>query len=211
MNKTIQTLILFIFPAFFFRCGDDSEKIGSLQREAIEAYSKKDLNRAMQLYSQIEELDSSISNLIMLGKIYYYKKDFPKSKLFFEKAVNKDSCNATAKYWDSKLESLEDGKKENAKTKLSAIIAQIPNRWEVEYTLGSVLESEGKIPEALQLYNQATSETSKLALVYLKLGRIYKKAKQESMAKKYFAKAKFLAEDNPDSLRLVEAELGLTE
>ncbi|MGJ4754342.1 tetratricopeptide repeat protein [Leptospira kmetyi] len=189
-------------------CGKTNEKLSALQKEASAAYLRKDLNEALSLYNQILEIDSnSIATLIMLGKIHYFKKDFQNAAEMFEKAVDKDDQNVVARYWLSKIESMREDRRKESKESLGEIINNIPNRWEVQYTLGTILESEGKIEDALTLYNQATAESSKLALIYLRLGKIFKKANREQMAEQYFSKAKMLSEESPESHRLIQLEI----
>ncbi len=207
MIKKILPFLLSIILIFLPSCGKNSEKIKLLEAEASQAFARKDLNRAEQLFNQIVEIENSVSTLVMLGKIHYYKKDFSKAEEYFQKASKEDNCNSIASYWLSKVNSLDVDSRDEAKKKLVEIATRIPNRWEVEYTLGTILESEGNVSDALSLYNQAASESAKLSLVYLKLGTVYKKAKQEKMASRYFEKARLLSEDNPDSLRFIETEI----
>nr|WP_167883952.1 hypothetical protein [Leptospira stimsonii] len=179
-----------------------------MQKDASAAYIRKDLNEALSLYNQILEIEpDSVSTLIMLGKIYYFKKDFDQSLEKFVEATKEDQCNTSAQYWRSKVESVRAENRKEAKERLNSILESIPSKWEVEYTLGTILESEGKIEEALFLYNHAAAESTKLALVYLRLGKIFKKAKRDKMAEQYFNRAKLLSEESPNSVRLIEAEI----
>ncbi|RHX85452.1 tetratricopeptide repeat protein [Leptospira stimsonii] len=189
-------------------CGNSKEKLEALNKDASAAYVRKDLNEALSLYNQILEIEpDSVSTMIMLGKIHYFKKNFDLSLEKFTEASEEDRCNATAQYWKSKVESLSVENRKEAKERLSSILGNIPSRWEVEYTLGTILESEGKIEDALSLYNHATAESSKLALVYLRLGKIFKKAKRDKMAEQYFNRAKLLSEESPNSAQLIDAEI----
>ncbi|EMY76011.1 tetratricopeptide repeat protein [Leptospira weilii serovar Ranarum str. ICFT] len=207
-HKNFLIPFLVLVAATTYSCDKDSEKFKSLQRDADMAYAKQDLNGALSLYSQALKMDSdSTKTMIMLGKIHYYKRNFEKAEEMFEDAVNKDQCNANAAYWLSRVQSLQKENRTEVKESLQSIINRIPDRWEVQYTLGAVLESEGKIPEALSLYDQAKAESAKLALVYLRLGKIYRKAQREDMADRYFQKAKFLSEENPSSFKMIESEI----
>ncbi|WP_061249903.1 tetratricopeptide repeat protein [Leptospira alstonii] len=207
-HKNFFVPILVLIAAATYSCKKESEKLKSLQRDADLAYIKQDLNGALALFSQVLEIDSdSTRTMIMLGKIHYYKKDFEKAEEMFENAVNKDKCNSNAAYWLSKVQSLQSESRTEAKERLQLVINRIPNQWEVQYTLGTVLESEGKIEEAFSLYNQAKGESSKLALIYLRLGKIYQKAQSEEMADRYFQKARLISEENPDTAKMIESEI----
>ncbi|MBM9576366.1 tetratricopeptide repeat protein [Leptospira sp. 201903070] len=206
-RNTYRLLILIVLTCL--SCGKSKERLESLNKDASAAYIRKDLNEALSLYSQILEIEpNSVSTLIMLGKIHYFKKDFDQALEKFNDASKEDRCNATAQYWRSKIESLKIEYRQDAKERLYSVIKDIPSRWEVEYTLGTILESEGKIEDALSLYNQASAESSKLALVYLRLGKIFKKAKRDKMAEQYFNRAKILSEESSESSRLIEIEIG---
>ncbi|WP_078128148.1 tetratricopeptide repeat protein [Leptospira alexanderi] len=206
--KNFFVPVLVLVTATTYSCKKDSEKFKSLQRDADIAYVKQDLNGALSLYSQALEMDSdSIRTMIMLGKIHYYKKDFEKAEEIFQDAISKDKCNTNAAYWLSKIESLRNDNRTEAIERLESIINHIPNRWEVEYTLGTVLESEGKIQEALSLYDQAKAESVKLSLLYLRLGKIYHKAQRKEMASRYFEKARLISEEDPSSIKMIESEI----
>ncbi|ANH02025.1 Tetratricopeptide repeat protein [Leptospira borgpetersenii str. 4E] len=206
--KNLFVPALVLITATTYSCKKDSEKFDSLQRDADIAYVKQDFNGALSLYTQALEMNSdSIRTIIMLGKIHYYKKDFEKAEELFQDAVNKDKCDASAAYWLSKIESLRSDTRSEAKERLESIINHIPNRWEVEYTLGAVLESEGKIQEAISLYNQAKAESAKLSLLYLRLGKIYHKAQRKEMANRYFERARLISEEDPNSIKMIESEI----
>lgn len=67
-------ILVFITASTHF-CKKESEELKSLKRDANIAYVKQDLNGALALFSQVLEMDSDSTNtMIMLGKIYYYKK-----------------------------------------------------------------------------------------------------------------------------------------
>ncbi|AXR60322.1 tetratricopeptide repeat protein [Leptospira mayottensis] len=207
-HKNFFVPVLVLITATSYSCKKDSEKFKSLQRDADTAYVKQDLNGALSLYSQALEMDSdSIRTIIMLGKIHYYKKNFEKAEEMFQDAVNRDKCNANAAYWLSKIESLHSDNRAEAKERLESIINHIPSRWEVEYTLGAILESEGKIQEALALYNQTKAESAKLSLLYLRLGKIYHKAQRKEMASRYFERARLISEEDPSLIKMIESEI----
>ncbi|XDD50774.1 tetratricopeptide repeat protein [Leptospira sp. WS92.C1] len=209
-NKSSYSLsLLIIFSLTIHACGQAAEKLESLHKDAAAAYIRKDLNGALSLYNQILEIEpNSIPTLIMIGKIHYYKKEFDLALKTFSEAESKDSCNAIPQFWLAKIESTKTENRHEAKERLVSIIANSPSRWEAQYALGTILEAEGKIEDALSLYNEAAAESSKLALVYLKLGKIFKKANRDKMAQQYFDRARLLSDESPGSNRLIEAEIG---
>lgn len=200
-------ILIFITTSTYF-CKKESEELKSLKRDANIAYTKQDLNGALALFSQVLEMDSDSTNtMIMLGKIYYYKKDFEKAEEMFKNAASSGKCNSNAEYWLSKMQSLHGEDRAEVKERLESVIDNIPNRWEVQYTLGTLMESEGKIQEALSLYDQAQVESTKLSLLYLRLGKIYQKAQRKEMADRYFEKAKFISEENSNMSKMIESEI----
>ncbi|AVQ12339.1 Tetratricopeptide repeat protein [Leptospira santarosai] len=200
--------VLVLITAATYSCKKDSEKFESLQKDADIAYFKEDFNGAFSLYSQALEVDSdSIKTMITLGKIHYNKRNFEKAEEMFQDAIDKDECNSNAALWLSRIEIVHKKDKAKAKERLQSVVNRIPNRWEVEYTLGAILESEGNIEGAISLYNQAKVESAKLSLLYLRLGKIYRKAQRKETADLYFERARLFSEEDPNLFRMIDSEI----
>ncbi|MDI7219204.1 hypothetical protein QMN07_17050 [Leptospira santarosai] len=200
--------VLVLITAATYSCKKDSEKFESLQRDADIAYLKEDFNGAFSLYSQALEVDSdSIKTMITLGKIHYNKRNFEKAEEMFQDAIDKDKCNSNAALWLSRIEIAHKNDRTKAKERLQSVVNRIPNRWEVEYTLGAILESEGNIEGAISLYNQAKVDSAKLSLLYLRLGKIYRKAQRKETADLYFERARLVSEEDPNLLRMIDSEI----
>ncbi|ASV12643.1 hypothetical protein B2G51_14390 [Leptospira santarosai] len=200
--------VLVLITAATYSCKKDSEKFESLQRDADIAYLKEDFNGAFSLYSQALEVDSdSIKTMITLGKIHYNKRNFEKAEEMFQDAIDKDKCNSNAVLWLSRIEIAHKNDRTKAKERLQSIVNRIPNRWEVEYTLGAILESEGNIEGAISLYNQAKVESAKLSLLYLRLGKIYRKAQRKETADLYFERARLVSEEDPNLFQMIDSEI----
>ncbi|WP_061215585.1 tetratricopeptide repeat protein [Leptospira santarosai] len=200
--------VLVLITAATYSCKKDSEKFESLQRDADTAYLKEDFNGAFSLYSQALEVDSdSIKTMITLGKIHYNKRNFEKAEEMFQDAIDKDKCNSNAVLWLSRIEIAHKNDRTKAKERLQSIVNRIPNRWEVEYTLGAILESEGNIEGAISLYNQAKVDSAKLSLLYLRLGKIYRKAQRKETADLYFERARLVSEEDPNLLQMIDSEI----
>ncbi len=200
--------VLVLITAATYSCKKDSEKFESLQRDADIAYLKEDFNGAFSLYSQALEVDSdSIKTMITLGKIHYNKRNFEKAEEMFQDAIDKDKCNSNAALWLSRIEIAHKNDRTKAKERLQSVVNRIPNRWEVEYTLGAILESEGNIEGAISLYNQAKVDSAKLSLLYLRLGKIYRKAQRKETADLYFERARLVSEEDPNLLQMIDSEI----
>ncbi|BDA77827.1 hypothetical protein LPTSP3_g07570 [Leptospira kobayashii] len=167
-------------------CKTRKEEASKLREEAALKFTERKLNKAKELYSQSLDLDPDHeASLFMLGKIDFYNRDFPSAEKNFEAVVDEDECHSAGSYWLYKIKGLKAEERKTAIEKLSGLAKKLPNRWEVVYTLGTMLEEEGRIAEAIQLYQEAVNEETKLSLIYMRLGRIYEKADMKKMAERY--------------------------
>lgn len=185
--------ILYVaFLAVFF-CSKNDQEVNELRKEAFKKFSDYKLERAKELFEKSLEIDSNhVPTLFMLGKIDYYKQDFTSSERNFEKLLNQRKCHPAGIYWLNKIRSLDATKRNEALKELLDLSSVLPNRWEVIYSLGTILEEEGRISDAIQLYQEAILEEKKLSTIYFRLERIYEKAGYPEEARKYSLKKKIL-------------------
>lgn len=185
-------ILYFAFFAILF-CSKNNHEVNELRKEAFKQFSDYKLDRAKELFEKSLEIESNhVPTLFMLGKIDYYQQNFTSSEINFEKLLTEKKCHPAGIYWLNKIRSLDESKRKEALKELQELSDILPNRWELIYSIGTVLEEEGRISEAIQLYQEAILEEKKLSPIYVRLEKIYEKAGYPEEARKYSLKKKLL-------------------
>ncbi len=180
-----------MFFVFFDSCQSNKEEAENLRREAAKMFIEQKLNRAKELYqNSLDYEPNHAPTIFMIGKIEYYSKNLSAAEEQFDNLLSIDKCHPAGKYWYNKVKAINASKKDQSLKELLVLARELPNRWEVVYTVGTMLEEQGKITEAIELYNEAIADEQKLSLIYLRLNRIYEKAEMKSAAERYARKMK---------------------
>ena len=106
---------------------------GDLYRDAYETFQKGDLEGARRKFEaflkQYSNTELSDNAQFWIGETYYYKKDFEKAILEYEKAIAKypEGDKISAALFKQALAFLELGDKSSAKNLLKRVIERYPN------------------------------------------------------------------------------------
>jgi len=168
-----------IIILLFITCCSSEEKVSELYREGVRAYHEKKFDEAERFFqSVIEQDDGFLNAYLMLGKIYYYNRDFEKSLDVLEKVIERDSNHTGALYWKSRVivmldQNITDEPINLLKKVLETDSSHIPAR----LLLALLYEKKSLYKEALHQYVTIIDEEENLinargnlAILYMRLG-----------------------------------------
>ncbi len=175
----------------------DSARLSQLHSEGTRLFqqNKRDLARKklQELYSiQPNYLDTGM----MLGKLHYFDLEFTLAENYFNEAYKRESSNLNALLWIIKSEYMNGKKPEDILMKTKTYLEHENTNPEVLFIRGRLLEKVGKIDEAILSYTKATQNLHSVALSYIHLGLIFKKAELFERYEKSIKKAKAISEDD---------------
>jgi len=205
--------LFFILLAFIIivqSCREKKVNTEKLIQEADSLYSGHQIESSLKLYYKAIEADNeNIKALLMAGKVNYYTGKHTEAISLFERANKIQKNNLTILYWIAKTNSLDPEKKLKSLKQISEISDSVPSTIEMTYTRGVMEEETGMISQALKSFHSILQEENRIALTYLRLGRIYRTKKINSTADKYFQKAEILSRSNRELLEIIKHERSL--
>ncbi|TGL22098.1 hypothetical protein EHQ42_04420 [Leptospira levettii] len=193
----VLKLTFLIFLLLLGSCSD-TEKLSRLHVEGMQFFqlNKRELSKKkfQELYSiEPDYLDTRI----MLGKLHYFDLEFDKANLYFQEAYDKENSNLNALLWLIKSNFVSGRKAEEVLELTKLYLSKDNSNPEILYIRGKLLESIGKIDEAILSYTKATQNINFVALSYLQLGLIFKKADLKEKFEENLNKAKKFSADDP--------------
>ncbi|WP_010413798.1 tetratricopeptide repeat protein [Leptospira inadai] len=155
-------------------CKADEATVLQLFQEGKKAYINRELQKSSEFFTNVIDTDSSfLPAYIMLGKTFYFQGKMRESETILSKGLDRFPGNATLRFWRARVYLAEGGKNELAKRELEAVLESDENQFEAHYYLAKILESEGKIREALLEYNRAKYIKIGFDKIHRDLGKLY--------------------------------------
>jgi tetratricopeptide (TPR) repeat protein len=217
---------LISIPGFQERYVPRSVKIGSLYFYYL-AYD----DEAEQWRAEITENPENAEALAKLGEIYGVKGVYEEADKLLEKAKNLNAryvplYNSFQQYCEQHLpgwglrhapeavrESLaraerfmREGKMEQAKQELEALLKERPDTPTAHYNLGVIAESEQHLEKAIEEYQRAIEYDSRYADAYNNLGTVYAKTGRLDLAAAAWRKAVAQDPESPAGTNLMLLE-----
>jgi tetratricopeptide (TPR) repeat protein len=201
----ISSLLLL---SFLFSCKKDDPEINRLYDEGMSLYLQNNTAGALGIFDSILKKQSDhVKARIMKGKIQYYSRDFENASGSFSRALKDDPDSIDAKFWLGKTQAMMPGREESALKELGEVLEKDSSHLEAMYYRAIILERLKKPDEAQNIYKFIIQQTSVIAMSHVHLAQILKRSGQEDAARKEFAEAKSLVENNP----LLKNEIMLIE
>lgn len=197
---------ILIFSALFVSCSDspDAEDVKEFAK-ANNLYRKRELDAALKIFQELAEKKDLPSAYLMAGKVHYYQNNFSKALKYFKESLEKQECNLDSKYWIVRaMAKMEKNSFPKQKEILEEILTQDAYHLDARILLAGLYEKQGKLDKALFHYEAAMQQISKLAVVSLRLGRIYQKAQFPDKAKNYYQLAQILRPQDKSLKRIIE-------
>jgi type IV pilus biogenesis/stability protein PilW len=196
---------------YFYRAKRLNPKDAKIYNAIGVAFLRKgDLDLAEENFKKAVELKQDFSEAYLnLGIVEESKGNFAKAREYYEMALaNPLYLTPEVAYYRLALLDIKEGKRESARRNLSMAIRNNPDYIPAHIELAKLLEKEGNIEGAKEIYFHLISAYPELQFPYCALGDIYFRAGKKKTAKKYYKKC---AQTNPDSVLGVRARMRLEE
>jgi predicted Zn-dependent protease len=109
---------------------------------------------------------------ILLGKVYYFQDRLPESEALFRRLLSRSPRHNEAEIWLVRT-SLQQGKRGEAQARLEELLSRDPGDPRLLSLLGTILQEDGDVKGALELYQRASVFGEELAKVHLESARLY--------------------------------------
>ncbi|PJZ79241.1 tetratricopeptide repeat protein [Leptospira meyeri] len=212
-NRINIMLITVISLISLLVCCSDTAKLNQLYVEGNQLFQQNQRELARKKFQEIYSVDPDyLDTRIMLGKVHYFDLEFDHAEKFFKEAHQEENSNLNALLWLIKTEYVNGKKKpEDILEKTKDFLAADNTNPEILYIRGRILEKLGKIDEAIISYTKATQNVNFVALSYLQLGIIFKKAELNERFEQNLKKAKSISEDDVILSKEINRQLKLNK
>ncbi|TGL09160.1 hypothetical protein EHQ43_01510 [Leptospira bouyouniensis] len=190
--------LIFLIFLFLISSCKDTDKISRLHVEGMQFFQLNKRELSKKKFQELYSIDPDyLDTRIMLGKLHYFDLEFEKANFYFQEAYEKENSNLNALMWVIKSNFVSGKKAEEVLEMTKLYLSMDSANPEILYIRGKLLENIGKIDEAILSYTKATQNVNFVALSYLQLGLIFKKADLKEKFEENLRKAKKISEDDP--------------
>ncbi|TGK20117.1 hypothetical protein EHO61_06335 [Leptospira fluminis] len=190
-QSRFASFLLFVLVAW--GCGGVSKDTKDRYAAGVAFYDAKNLKEAIVQFQNVYSEDPNyLSTRFMLGKCYFYSKNFQKAKEFFGEDYDSNRNRLHSGIWWYRTRFLLG---EDPKEILSGVVSLLevdPELSEGWILRGMIEEKLGKPSEALQSYLKAAEESDRIALVNFRLSKVFRKIGLSERADAYEVKARAL-------------------
>lgn len=182
--KKVNTLNRLAVPAvllFLCVCGSRDEALILFAR-GREAYEKKELTRAKELFQKALESDKSLHNSrLMLSKICYYERNFRGALDYQNEILDEEPNHVGALYWKAKTLLVDPERKNNKKNDSEALacltrVLELDGHHLLARSLLALLhEKNERYREALAEYRTLLLEEETLVSARANLSILYRR------------------------------------
>ncbi len=172
MKKFFIILLILLFASCNKNTGNQKD-IDLFNKGKI-FYLNENLQKAIYFFEKaIEENDKYSPAYVMLGKSYYYSREYKKAKEIFYKLlkINKNSIDALN--WLARIEGIDERNYEKGLQYCNKVLKLDMNNYAAHFYKAVILHNQGKIKEAIFEYHSALEIEKIIYLSHLQLGELY--------------------------------------
>jgi tetratricopeptide (TPR) repeat protein len=178
-----------------YRCAGDDEKAAA----TLEEFEKSSQNDRTT-----KENQTQAKHLVQQADELAMKNDFARSLAVLQQAIAMDATYPGAYAQLAKLY-FSAGDIEKAADAIGQALVRAPYHPEYLYVQGKILEKQGKLDDALGVFQQTVLVNPKESDAYFEIGWIYLQRGERVKARAAFAKAVEISPDDPDYKRALAA------
>lgn len=181
--------------AFVSQCTSESAKAASRVKleEANRAFFVKDAAKAKRACEEALQLDSDNAGAqVLLGKLYYYDRNYKKAESLFSEAYLADQGNVNAGFWLAKTRALKPESRKEALDLVNHLAARAQTSLDLMLLKAQLHKERQELPESVESLRAVTREQEKIATAYDRIAEFYRTAKLNDSAAAASARAKLL-------------------
>lgn len=149
------------------------EKTLRLYLTAKKHYSEQRLDAALDLLLENhEQAPDFSSNSFLLGKVFYFKSDFPQAEHYWQYTLKINPCHLDTRKWLARL-FLEQERTEEAVSILSDALSVSSEDPELLILMAKVKRKQEDLSGAIELYQKSQAFTERLSEASIGLAEIY--------------------------------------
>lgn len=179
LMKTARLLVDFCL-LFLLGCSQtrqstqpSDEKTLQLYLAARKCYSEQRLDTALDLLLENhEQAPNFIQNSFLLGKVYYFKSDFPQAEYYWEYTLKINPYHLDARKWLARL-FLQQDRTEEAGNILADALTVSSEDPELLILMAMVKRKQEDLAGAIELYQKSQAFTVRLSEASIGLAEIY--------------------------------------
>ncbi|MCK5008678.1 MAG: tetratricopeptide repeat protein [Spirochaetales bacterium] len=178
----MKTAKLFVVSCLVFLLGCSQTKQSTQPTEentlqlylaARKYYSEQRLDAALELLLENQEqAPDFIQNSFLLGKVYYFKNDFPQAENCWQQALKINPCYLDTRKWLARL-FLQQDRTEEAGSILADALAVSSEDPELLILMAKVKRKQEDLAGAIELYQKSQAFTERLSEASIGLAEIY--------------------------------------
>jgi tetratricopeptide (TPR) repeat protein len=149
------------------------EKTLRLYLTAKKHYSEQRLDAALDILLENHEQAPDFSpNSFLLGKIYYFKSDFPQAEYYWKYTMKINPCHLDTRKWLARL-FLQQERAEEAGSILTDALSVSSEDPELLILMAKVKRKQEDLSGAIELYQKSQAFTERLSEASIGLAEIY--------------------------------------
>ena len=153
MKKSVVILICIIIVPFLFSCHRNNDSSAKLYLSALEEYSHKNFDEALNILSIAKKAGSTSPQMDFLtAKIYFFQNKYSESSGILEKLQKSNPEFTEARIWKIRCD-IVSGNYDLAKEELDRELEINMTDWRVFYLYALLCQKTGKIDEQLIMLN----------------------------------------------------------